>query len=184
MCSRWTPSDDFPTLLKLLQLFTFPVSSCGQTSGNSSGIDCTSGFIFRTDSIGLQALPTGIQSRVLDMCSSCYYLTHMLNNVGFFNHVIPTQISCNPVAPRIIFGILSRTHTFNPESCSILLQNPESRANEGNPGSGKTYQRPSTMILLDSCRVLLFQQCATMEKVKQRLCQQDVDINLNYTLTM
>ena len=127
MCNRWTPSDDFPPLLKLLQLFTLPVSSYGQTSGNSSGLDCTSGFIFRTDSMGLQALPTGIQSRVLDMCSSCYYLTHKLNNEGPHCRVLQ---SCNPdpkfrVIPQLrgLFSActLTRTHTFNPESCPILL---------------------------------------------------------------
>ena len=59
---RWTPSDDFPTLLKVV--FTLPVSSYDYTSSNSSGLYCTSGFIFRLDSVGLQVLSTGIWSRV------------------------------------------------------------------------------------------------------------------------
>ena len=55
---------------RLKVFFTLPVSSYDETSGNSSGLDCTSGFILRPDSIGLQVLSTGIQSRVLDMCDS------------------------------------------------------------------------------------------------------------------
>ena len=41
---RWTPSDDFPTLLKVF--FTHPVSSYDQTSGNSTGLECTSAVSF------------------------------------------------------------------------------------------------------------------------------------------
>ena len=50
---RWTPSDNFPTLLKVL--FTLPVSSYDQTSGDLSGLDCTSGFIAQLDFIALVA---------------------------------------------------------------------------------------------------------------------------------
>ena len=74
---RWTPSDDFPTLLKVV--FTLPVSSYDYTSSNSSGLYCTSGFIFRLDSVGLQVLSTGIWSRVLDMCRATHYCLNLFN---------------------------------------------------------------------------------------------------------
>ena len=57
---RWTPSDDFPTLLKVLR-FILPVLFYDLTeSGDLSALDCTSGFIARLDSIGFQVLSTGI----------------------------------------------------------------------------------------------------------------------------
>ena len=41
---------------------------------------------------------------------------HRRSPIGFFDPEIPTQISCNPVIPGVIFGIPLPVHTFNPDS--------------------------------------------------------------------
>ena len=90
---RWTPSDDFLTILKVS--FTLP---------DSSGLDCTSGFICRLDSIELQDLSTGIQQRVLEMNTKYHNIQTSLTS---------TYIEC-------VEDMLQITRDYECHCCLIL----------------------------------------------------------------